>query len=73
MRLPEIDKVDQLICFQVLFAVTMAVGLVAFALFYENMTEAEKAILILVQSFLMLRVTTIHRQVVGLTEASSRN
>ena len=73
MRLTKIDKVDQLIFSQILFAVTMAVGLVAFALFYENMTEAEKAILIFVQSFLMIRVTIIQRQVVGLTEASSRN
>ena len=73
MRLTKIDKVDQLIFFQILFAVPMAAGLVAFAFFHENMTEAAKAILILVQSFLMLRVTTIHRQVVGLTEASSRN
>ena len=73
MRLTKIDKVDQLIFFQILFAVTMAVGLVAFALFYENMTELEKFVLIAVQSFLMIRVTIIQRQVVGFTEASSRN
>ena len=73
MRLTKIDKVDQLIFFQILFAVTMAVGLVAFALFYENTTEAEKAILIFVQSFLMIRITIIQRQVIGLTEASSKN
>ena len=73
MRLTTFDKVDQLIFFQILFAVTMAVGLVAFALFYENMTELEKFVLIAVQSFLMIRVTIIQRQVIGLTEASSRN
>ena len=73
MKLSKIDKVDQLISFQILFAVTMAVGLVAFALFYENMTEVEKFVLIAVQSFLMIRVIIIQRQVVGLTEANSRN
>ena len=73
MRLPKIDKVDQLIFFQILFAFTMAVGLVVFALFYENMTEVETFVLIAVQSFLMLRVTIINRQVVGLTEANGKN
>ena len=48
MRLSKIDKVDGLIFFQISFAVTMAIGLVAFALLYEKMTEVEKFVLIAV-------------------------